>query len=181
MSKQSFTSRRFHFIIDAFGCDLDLISNKSFLKELVKQITALLDMKILKGPVIADGISENPGLSVFAIIDFSHISIHTFTNSKEFCLDIFSCKSFDYKKLEKFIKHTFKLKNKQVYKSIVRYDQLNIERDKKVFSPSQYLNEYYKDLSKENIALLDWYKDIYSEIDKKDTLLEVGGVQQSIN
>ena len=176
MNEQSFTSRRFHFIVDAFDCDVSLLSNQVFLEKLVRQIAKLLDMKILKGPEVAVGIPENPGLSAFAIIDFSHISIHTFTNSKEFCLDIFSCKAFDYKKLEKFVKHTFGLTDKQIYKSIVRYDQLNIERGEEIFSSKQYLDEYYNKLNKENIALLDWYKTIYSEMGKKDALLEIGRV-----
>lgn len=184
MNDQSFTSRRFHFIIDAFDCDVDLLSNQEFLVELIKSIAKLLDMKILKGPETAKGVAINPGITVFAIIDFSHISIHTFTNSKEFCLDIFSCKSFDYKKLEKYIKQKFKLNDRQIYKSIVRYDQLNIERDKRVFSPKQYLTEYYGKLSPENVQLLEWYKNTYSEIKKGGTLLEIGGgptIYQLIN
>lgn len=132
-------------------------------------------MKILKGPETAAGIPVNPGLSTFAIIDFSHISIHTFTNTKEFCLDIFSCKEFDSKKLENFVKQTFKLSNKQIFKSIVRYDQLNIERNRKSFSSKQYLNEYYRTLGNENIALLDWYKSIYQKIGAGKSLLEIGG------
>ena len=181
MSEQLFASRRFHFVIDAFNCDIIFLNRKDFLEKFIFRIAELLDMKILKGPEIAQGIPENPGLSGFAIIDFSHISIHTFTKSKEFCLDIFSCKEFDYKKLEKFIKQTFNLKDKQIFKSIVRYDQLNIERDKKSFFPQQYLNEYYKNLSQENISLLDWYKEIYKKINKKSSLLEIGGVQPSIS
>lgn len=175
MNKPTFMSRRFHFILDAFNCDVRLLSDRVFLEELVRQITKLLDMKILKGPECAEGIPINPGLSVFAIIDFSHISIHTFTNSKEFCLDIFSCKYFDYKVLEEFIKHKFKLKNSQLYKSIVRYDQFDVERGIMEFDPNKYLDEYYKGLSPENKKLLDWYSDIYSDIQPQGTLLEIGG------
>ena len=51
-------------------------------------------MKILEGPIIAKGKEINPGLSSLAIIDFSHISIHTFTNSNEALIDIFSCKEY---------------------------------------------------------------------------------------
>lgn len=175
MNIQPFTSRRFHFIIDAFGCEKKLLSDKALLIELTKKIADLLDMKIIKGPEIAEGVPANPGLTIFAIIDFSHISIHTFTNTSEFCLDIFSCKSFDYKKLENFVKENFKITDKQIFKSIVRYDQLNIERDKATFSPQQYLAEYYKQLSKENIQLLDWYKRIYKNIPDNNLLLEIGG------
>ena len=175
MTEQQFTSRRFHFIIDAFDCNVDLLKNQEFLEKLVHKIAKLLEMKILKGPETAPGIPENPGLSTFAIIDFSHISIHTFTNSREFCWNIFSCKDFDSKKLERFVKRTFQIKDTQIFKSIVRYDQLNIERDRKSFSPKQYLNEYYKKLGKENMALLDWYRDMYRKIGSKKSLLEIGG------
>jgi len=114
---------RFHFIIDASNCDRALLSNEAFLTDLIKKIAKLINMKIIKGPEVAKGMPLNPGFSVFAIIDFSHISIHTFTKSKEFCLDVFSCKPFNYKKLEEYIKRVFKLKKKQILKSVVKYDR----------------------------------------------------------
>ncbi|HNU96007.1 MAG TPA: bifunctional adenosylmethionine decarboxylase/class I SAM-dependent methyltransferase [Candidatus Magasanikbacteria bacterium] len=175
MANQSFTSRRFHFVVDAFDCDVKLLSDKKFLNNLVIKIAKLLDMKILEGPVVISGIPENPGVTAFAVIDFSHISIHTFTNSREFCLDIFSCKTFDYKKLDNFVKNTFKLKKEQIYKSIVRYDQLEIEREKGFSSPREYLQEYYNKLSKENQFLLEWYENTYAKMKKGGKLLELGG------
>lgn len=90
--------------------------------DLEKEITKMLGMSILKGPVAAMGIPENPGLSVFSIIDFSHISIHTFTETNEFYLDIFSCKPFDYEKLEAYIKQVFKLKDGTFSKKVIRND-----------------------------------------------------------
>lgn len=122
MTKNFFKPRRFHLIIDAFDCRVSLLSDKNFLIELVKKIAKMIDMKIIKGPEFAEGVSKNPGLSIFAIIDFSHISIHTFTNSKEFSLDIFSCKPFDCKKIENCIKSSFKINDKQVSKSIIDND-----------------------------------------------------------
>ena len=121
MNKHS-VPKRFHLIIDAFDCDIALLSDKIFLKKLIRSIAKLLDMKIIKGPEVVNGIPKNPGITAFAIIDFSHISIHTFTKSKEFCLDIFSCKPFSYKRMEKFVKKTFNLKGKQILKSIVKYN-----------------------------------------------------------
>ncbi len=121
MNKKSSSSRRFHFIIDAFKCNTVLLSDKAFLVNLIKKIAKLINMKIIKGPVVAKGIPLNPGFSVFAIIDFSHISIHTFPASNEFCMDVFSCKPFDFRKLENYIKRVFKLKDNQVFKSVVKY------------------------------------------------------------
>jgi S-adenosylmethionine decarboxylase len=123
MNKKSSSSRRFHFIIDAFNCNRALLSDRAFLVNLIKKIAKLIDMKIIKGPVAAKGIPINPGFSVFAIIDFSHISIHTFTDPGEFCMDVFSCRPFNYKKLENYVKKTFKLNDKQILKSIVKYDR----------------------------------------------------------
>ena len=52
-------------------------------------------MQILGGPVVTHGFPGNEGLSGFVLIDFSHISIHTFTKDKQALVDIFSCKAFD--------------------------------------------------------------------------------------
>lgn len=119
MVKRIPRARRFHLIIDAFDCDAKLLADKAFLVELVHRITEEVGMHILKGPEYADGIPENPGVSVFAIIDFSHISIHTFTNYREFSLDIFSCKPFDYQKAEDLVKSSFKITDQQVSRLVV--------------------------------------------------------------
>jgi S-adenosylmethionine/arginine decarboxylase-like enzyme len=117
-------NKRFHLIIDAQNCNNKLLGSQSFIEELIRGISRLIDMRILKGPVTADGIEENPGLSCFTIIDFSHISIHTFTKTNEFCLDIFSCKSFDYKRLYEHIKDCFGLKDEDISGGIIEYAKL---------------------------------------------------------
>jgi S-adenosylmethionine decarboxylase len=81
-------------------------------------------MKILHGPVIVEGIPTNPGLSGFAIIDFSHISIHTFSETNEVCVDVFSCKPFDYKELHRFVKEYLELEDKDIKCGIVNYGRL---------------------------------------------------------
>ncbi len=75
----------------------------------------MIDMKIIYGPIVQEGVPMNPGLSAFAIIDFSHISIHTFKNTNQFSLDIFSCKKYDFNKLREFIKHKFGIANNDLY------------------------------------------------------------------
>lgn len=117
-------NRRFHCIIDAKNCHPVLLGDKNFIEGIVKMIAQKVDMKILKGPVIADGIVDNPGISCFAIIDFSHISIHTFTLDNEFCLDIFSCKPFNYKMLYDYIRDCFNLEDKDIKSGIVNYGRL---------------------------------------------------------
>ena len=107
-----FISKRFHFIIDAFNCDPKYLNDKVKLDKVIRDIAKLCEMKILHGPVILEGLPVNPGLTGFAIIDFSHISIHTFTKTNELCVDVFSCKRFDFEAVKTYIKDSFHLPDK---------------------------------------------------------------------
>jgi len=64
-------------------------------------------MRIIKGPIVAQGAEANPGLSILAIIDFSHISIHTFTKYREALVDVFSCREYDRTYVLNIIKDFF--------------------------------------------------------------------------
>lgn len=85
---------RYHIICDLANCNEKIKFPKAvreFLEEAVKSV----NMSILEGPIIAEGIDENPGVSGIVIIDFSHISVHTFSKYNEALIDIFSCKPFE--------------------------------------------------------------------------------------
>lgn len=99
--------RRFHIIIDISDVDNKILSDKEGLSEFLKTFPAVIGMHVLKGPEIAEGIPENPGLSGFVIIDFSHISVHTFTNYHQALVDIFSCKTYDQKVATDAVLHYF--------------------------------------------------------------------------
>jgi len=64
----------------------------------VEQVLSILppeiDMQILKGPIIVEGLPGNPGWTGFVIIDKSHIAIHTFKKGNKVSVDVFSCKPF---------------------------------------------------------------------------------------
>jgi len=96
-------SRRFHNIYDFEDCS-DVISDREKIRELIQAIADVVEMKILEGPIVAEGVQSNPGLSAVAIIDFSHISIHTFTKYREALIDVFSCKEYDREKVLNVIK-----------------------------------------------------------------------------
>lgn len=91
--------KRYHVILDAHKVDNKYLDDEKFIDNLLREICELIDMNILHGPTVIRGIEANPGLSAFCIIDFSHISIHTFTKTNNICVDIFSCKPFDYNKV----------------------------------------------------------------------------------
>lgn len=69
-----------------------------------------IDMKILSGPVVVEGVPENPGWTGFVIIDKSHISIHTFEEGNKISMDVFSCKPFDAEAALGYIRENISLK-----------------------------------------------------------------------
>ncbi|MBI4035969.1 S-adenosylmethionine decarboxylase [Candidatus Daviesbacteria bacterium] len=99
---------RFHIILDLEKVDNQILNDGEGLKNFLVDITEKIDMHVLHGPVVVSGIPENPGLSGFVIIDYSHISAHTFTKNGEAQVDIFSCKSFDQEKAKEAVLEYFK-------------------------------------------------------------------------
>lgn len=94
-------TKRYHIIFDVENCPVNL--DEDALKSLLTEIPPLVDMEIIAGPVIAHGVEANPGLSGFVIIDWSHISIHTFTKYNELLIDIFSCKTYDQQIVKNYL------------------------------------------------------------------------------
>lgn len=94
---------RFHIIIDVSNVPDPVLSDEEKLTNFLNTLPGTIGMSVLKGPVVASGIPENPGLSGFVIIDFSHISIHTFTTHKQVLVDIFSCKPYDQEVAKKAV------------------------------------------------------------------------------
>lgn len=86
--------KRYHIIIDLNHIDNEYLNQERLLSQFLKDFPGIIDMHPLIDPVIAEGVPENPGLSGFVIIDYSHISIHTFTDYQQALVDIFSCKPF---------------------------------------------------------------------------------------
>lgn len=110
---------RFHIIIDLEKLEPDILNDEEGLKGFLVTLTKQIDMHVLLGPYVTNGIPANPGLSGFVIIDYSHISIHTFTQNNEAQVDIFSCKSFDKDKAMDAVLTYFKAK-----KSSTRYKEV---------------------------------------------------------
>ena len=105
--------KRYHLIIDLSGVDTAILNDVDGLTNFLKTLPGEIDMHVLKGPEVAVGIPENPGISGFVIIDFSHISIHTFTKYNEALVDIFSCKPFEQKNAVKAVLDYFKASESQ--------------------------------------------------------------------
>ncbi|MDO8601167.1 MAG: S-adenosylmethionine decarboxylase [bacterium] len=120
--KEKSLTKTWHIIFDAFGVERDILNSDKFIFELLDEVPKLIGMKILSGPnMVRDYDKLNPGVSAFAIIDFSHISIHTFTKTREVLMDIFSCRKFDYEKIRKYLYNKFKVRPEQVETLEVKY------------------------------------------------------------
>lgn len=99
-------SKRFHIIFDLSNVNQE-IANKPAIESFMRNLVEKVNMSILHGPVAVEGIPDNPGVTCFVVIDFSHISIHTFTKYNEALIDIFSCKEFDKEAAKKFCQNFF--------------------------------------------------------------------------
>lgn len=102
-------TKRYHIIIDISKVPQDALVDHDGLANFLTTLPGKINMHVLEGPVVAEGIPENPGLSGFVIIDYSHISIHTFTNHGEALVDIFSCKPFEKEEAIKAVTEYFQV------------------------------------------------------------------------
>jgi len=101
--------KRYHLIVDLEHVPDNEMTNVEGLRGFLKDFPPKIGMSVLKGPEIAEGIPENPGLSGFVIIDYSHISVHTFSKYGEALVDVFSCKPFDKEKTVDIVLEYFKV------------------------------------------------------------------------
>jgi S-adenosylmethionine decarboxylase len=105
---------RYHLITDISDADPAILNDATGLSKFLETLPGLIDMHILYGPVVKEGIPENPGLSGFVIIDYSHISIHTFTKHNEALVDVFSCKPFEQEVAKQAICQYFQVDSEKV-------------------------------------------------------------------
>lgn len=90
-----------HLIVDgetAEPVDIDTINH------ILTDLPPRIDMHILDGPHIVQGVPENPGITGIEVIDKSHIAIHTFTENNTISIDVYSCKAFNAKQVVDYLK-----------------------------------------------------------------------------
>ncbi|TRO55079.1 hypothetical protein E2P64_07850 [Candidatus Bathyarchaeota archaeon] len=118
----SFSTNLFQQIIEVTGCDQEQLMDCSFVETLIRDVAELSEMEILHGPVIVEGRPHNPGLTGFAIIDYSHIAVHTFPSDRELFLDLCSCKVFDAKKIEDYMQQRLNVNPSHVKSTRLNFD-----------------------------------------------------------
>jgi len=102
-------SGRYHLIFDLVDVSPEIVSDKESLAQFIKELAETIKMKIIHGPVVVDGVPADPGITGFAIVDLSHISVHTFSKFNEVMVDIFSCQPYNRDKALNSILNYFKV------------------------------------------------------------------------
>ncbi|MBI4138425.1 MAG: S-adenosylmethionine decarboxylase [Candidatus Wildermuthbacteria bacterium] len=115
-------TKTYHIIFDAFGVAKELLNSEEFALKILLEVPKLIGMKILSGPnLVRDYDRGHEGVTGFAIVDFSHVSLHTFVATQEIFLDIFSCKPFDYAAVREYLYGALRVNPDQVETVEVAY------------------------------------------------------------
>lgn len=95
--------------IDIYECNPGTIRNALKIKEFVKQLCDLIDMKCFgETSVVHFGEDERvSGFSMVQLIETSLISAHFANLTNTVYLDVFSCKAYDVKVVEEFSRKYF--------------------------------------------------------------------------
>jgi len=82
------------------------VFTKSKLKKMLLELCELVEMFPISRVYIVKGADYNPGLTGCVFVEFSSITIHTFTrgNREVFLLNLHSCKDFDTRKVKSYLR-----------------------------------------------------------------------------
>lgn len=108
-----------HLIIDAYGCDYNILWDESLIKDTLLKVTDMIGLRPLSKPLlylVDESMigSESIGITGGIIFMESHFTFHTFPNRNYFSADIYSCNTFDHEEVVEYISGLFKAKNKDV-------------------------------------------------------------------
>jgi len=98
-----------HACIDLYDCNPDTIRDAVKIKQFVKEMCVLIDMKPFgETRVVHFGANERvAGFSMTQLIETSLISGHFANQTNTAYLDVFSCKYYDSEKAAEFAKRFF--------------------------------------------------------------------------
>ncbi|MGA1202698.1 MAG: S-adenosylmethionine decarboxylase family protein [Planctomycetota bacterium] len=110
------TTSGWHLMLDAIVREPGWISSPEKIREFLLGLIPRLGMELLDGPRITE-VDLDPsmiesdldegGVTGYCLITTSHISIHTWPLRERFCLDVFSCRSFDPQIVLNYVREEF--------------------------------------------------------------------------
>ncbi len=105
-----------HLTIDGYGGNKELLDDKSLILKVLNELPPAIGMKKLAEPSIyralSNGKKDPGGWTGFAVIQESHISIHTFPGRGFVSADVYTCKNgLDTEFVINYFTDTFKLQD----------------------------------------------------------------------
>ena len=86
-----------HYMLDGYGANPDILSNKVLLLEILTQLPGDLQMHPISEPLVVEvgemNTKDPGGLSGFVMIAESHISFHTFPSRGFVTIDVYTCQN----------------------------------------------------------------------------------------
>ena len=100
-----------HVTIDASGCNKRKLMSVTLVYDILNKLPEKIGMTKMTLPYVVKWLDKfangTEGISGFAMIAESHISIHTFPDQDYVFMDIFSCKNFDAERAIKYLVDAF--------------------------------------------------------------------------
>lgn len=117
-----------HLIVDASECNKRKLNDINLIRHLLTSLPSKIDMELIpssNGSYIAPSIINyehrdpmESGITGFALIVTSHLSIHTYPKKGKFFFDTFSCKPFNPEIVTNYLRTLFDVKEMRVQKLI---------------------------------------------------------------
>ena len=107
----------YELIMDLYECDEQVITSKKKIKEYVDTLCKVIKMKQYGKPLIpyfGEKAEFTKGFSLVQLIETSSITGHFSDYWKTAYINIFSCKSYDKQRAEKFTTDFFKAKRVKI-------------------------------------------------------------------
>ena len=111
-----------HITWDVYNCNADTLSFIPKVKEVLNAIVEELQLSKVNESFKQ---FEPIGVTGFILLEESHVSIHTWPEHEFAAVDIFSCKPFDAKRIQKLLMDSF-VSDKVVIKQIERGEQVGV-------------------------------------------------------
>ena len=77
-----------HFLLELYGCDYEKLDDESFLRCTLNNAAKIAKAKVLN---LISNKFEPQGVTAIALLAESHLSIHTWPESRYSAVDIFTC------------------------------------------------------------------------------------------
>lgn len=86
----------YHLMLDCYDADKELMKNKQNVETFARVLVSRIDMKAYGDPqVIHFGEGDKEGFTLVQLIETSNICAHFANETRNFYLDVFSCKEYD--------------------------------------------------------------------------------------